>query len=232
MNRIKKFLPFVKESQDGFYQKKGFTLIELLVVIAIIAILAAMLLPALSQARENARRAVCMNNLKQLGIIITLYTLDYNEYLPPCRQANISGAPFWNDILIAAGYFKPLSLATGKQAQGDRNILLCPFWPPKKWTEGYSSRLYGFNRAQFSYGTFTKISKIKNPSDTWILCDSIDVGSSAKYQINEAGLSAGNNKVHLRHNGTANFLFVDGCVRSLTENDLKVRGIVNYYIGK
>ena len=62
--------------------KKGFTLIELLVVIAIIAILAAMLLPVLSRARENARRAVCMSNLKQIGLALKMYAQDYDEFFP------------------------------------------------------------------------------------------------------------------------------------------------------
>jgi prepilin-type N-terminal cleavage/methylation domain-containing protein len=123
-------------------KKRGFTLIELLVVIAIIAILAAILFPVFSRAREQARKSACLSNAKQIGLAIQMYSQDWDEKLPswltPCHGGSPSALTWWEQIGPYVKNWKVYECPSAGQSEWNSSC-----WP-RQPEAGFKNN-YGYN---------------------------------------------------------------------------------------
>ncbi len=197
-----------------------FTLIELLVVIAIIAILAAILLPALNQARARARTTACQTNMKQLGAGLGLYVADYNGYYPITEQDKSNRGRFLLDrlaVYLATPYYAggvPYSLntVTGKAVS---SIFYCPAnAETQDVRKNYGANYYIVGN-QWTAPVLMKASKVRQTAKVFLEAES----NNHTFEYNtysQAVTNLGNTlQWHFRHNGRLNMLYCDGHVGSV-----------------
>ena len=210
--------------------RRIFTLVELLIVIAIIAVLTAMLLPALNQARAAARRSNCINNLKQLGLAFLQYTGDNGDFLPPGLAA-ASGTRknvTWDDLL-GAGY-DGRHLTVEEQLASVLTVAEHPGRGSKQYFCAEAGRSWPGDSAQYprSYGcnnqeisvndTSFKTSQIRRSSRYILLGEnhtpSNAQGSQSCWNLKENTFDNVENRVNYNqvHGGRSNFLILDGHV--------------------
>jgi len=214
--------------------RRGFTLIELLVVIAIIAILAAMLLPALGSARETARRTACMSNLKQQGLAFMLYIEAYNNYCPTAFVGgSYEGGTWWPQLLSDAAGMKSLKL------------FQCPSEPVTiadfsygelfKSSYGFSVDSFGWNQdTPWSYHGPQSVTVYSKPSSLITIIDSTPTAYAAGggMVVRSAGVVSGGSVypyctsadwycVYLRHQKKGNAVFLDGHVAMMDVTNIR-----------
>ena len=198
-------------------KKVGFTLIELLVVIAIIAILAAILFPVFARARENARRASCQSNEKQLGLAMLQYTQDYDERLPNTTDGGGGGANKTGGWMFFTTWPYSSTVKTFYPESGaiypyvkSTQIFICPSDSVAQTTG--NSYSYGACMANSGAGQPNIGKSLAAFDDTtqWLLLGEEAAGSG---KSSDDGYFATGNDPSARHLDGSDVLFLDGHVK-------------------